>query len=129
MKMENPPVTRRGFVGVVLGWAGAILAARVLPGCASRYEAVGPELVASGGESVLELTRTAYPGAYDIHWEPVRGSIQIDQIRGYDRGPYQYMVDDEVIGDGDARDARNTYSVDQYRLRAGQRLQWMRVVA
>ena len=39
------------------------------------------------------------------------------------------MVDDEVIGDGDARDARNTYGVDQYRLLTGQRLQWMRVVA
>lgn len=129
MNLMKPPMTRRGFVGVMLGWAGAVVAARVLPGCASRYEAIGPELVASGGESVLELTRTAYPGAYDVHTIEIRGAILVRGIRGYDEGAYQYMVDGDVIGDGERPDPSNTFAVDRFRLGRGQRLQWVRVVA
>lgn len=129
MQQEMPPVTRRGFMGVTLGWMGAVMAARVLPGCATRYEAVGPELVASGGESVLALTRRAYPGAYDVQTVEVRGAVMVRRIRGYDEGAYQYMVDGEVIGDGERPDPSNTFAVDRYRLGRGARLQWLRVVA
>ncbi|TAK05093.1 hypothetical protein EPO33_03850 [Patescibacteria group bacterium] len=129
METEKPPVTRRGFMGAVFGWIGAVVAARILPGCATRYEAVGPELVASGGETVLELTHTAYPGAYDVHTVEVRGAILVRGIRGYDEGAYQYMVDGDVIGDGDRPDPANTFAVDRFRLWRGARLQWVRVVA
>ncbi len=129
-KIERPSVSRREFLKTMAIGAGGVALGGTIAGCATRYEEVGPELVVDfDGQTVLELTQRAYPGAYDIHWEPTRGSIQIDQIRGYDRGPYQYMVDGEVIGDGERADAGNSYAVDQYRLRRGQRLQWVRTVA
>ncbi len=123
------PVTRRSFMRVVLSGMGAVAAARLLPGCATPYEAVGPELVASGGETVLELTRTAYPGAYDVRTIEIRGAILVHGIRGYEAGGYQYMIDGEVIGNGERPDPSNTFAVDRYRLAPGQRLQWVRVMA
>lgn len=129
IETKKPPVSRRGFLETVVGLFGAAVLGRLVPGCATRYEAVGPELVASGGETVLELTRRAYPGAYDVHTVEVRGAIMVRGIRGYDAGAYQYMVDDEVIGGGDRPDPSNTFAVDRYRLGRGARLQWVRVVA
>lgn len=127
-KIKSLSVSRREFLKTIAVGVGGVALGGTIVGCYGRYTEVGPELIASGGETVLDLTRTSYPGAYDVHTIEMRGAIQVVGIRGYEDGDYQYMVDGEVIGSGEHADTGNTFAVDQYRLRSGRRLQWVRTV-
>ncbi len=129
MKMIRLPVSRREFLGVVIGGVGASMCAGAMPGCVGQFVPVGPELVADAdGQTVLALTQRAYPGSRDIRTIVNRGAIQVVGIRGYDQGAYQYAVDGDIVGGGDRADASNAFAVERYALRRGQRLQWFQVL-